>query len=151
MTPRWLVFGLLAVVASSSLAIAQPRYATRDNNPRLADIMEAARVRHLKLWYAGKARNWELADYETAQIKARLEDAASLYQSLPLSDVTGMATPIDALTAAIAAKNPAKFAAAFDHLTAGCNACHQNNERGFIAIRQPTSQPFSNQEFDGKR
>ncbi|MBB5048851.1 hypothetical protein HNR60_003621 [Rhodopseudomonas rhenobacensis] len=160
MTSRCFVFAMLAALASGSLAATaagapamaqQPNYARTDNNPRLADIMEAARVRHLKLWFAGKAGNWDLAAYEANQIKARLEDAASLYQSLPLSDVTAMAAPIDALAAAIAAKSPAKFTAAFDHLTAGCNACHQNNERSFIAIRQPTSQPFSNQVFEGKR
>ncbi|HEY0329357.1 MAG TPA: hypothetical protein VGC77_09680 [Rhodopseudomonas sp.] len=150
MTSRWLVFGALAVVLSSAALAQQPRYAARDN-PRLADIMEAARVRHLKLWFAGRARNWELADYEAAQLKARLEDAASLYQSLPVTDVTTMAAPLDALSAAIAAKNPAKFTAAFDQLTAGCNSCHQGNARGFIEIRQPTAQPFSNQEFEGKR
>lgn len=29
----------------------------------------------------------------------------------------------------------------------GCNGCHQSVGRGFIVMRVPTEQPFSNQMF----
>src|SRR5207237_9639002 len=32
--------------------------------PLLGDIMNAVQTRHMKLWFAGKAFNWELATYE---------------------------------------------------------------------------------------
>ena len=31
--------------------------------------------------------------------------------------------------------------------TQGCNACHQSMGRGYIVMRVPTEQPFSNQLF----
>jgi hypothetical protein len=46
-----------------------------------------------------------------------------------------------------AAKDSGKFAKAFGELTAGCNACHQSMERGFIVMRVPTEDPFSDQRF----
>jgi len=147
---RPLVAGALAVVASFSVAAAQQLdrpSATQGPGPRLADIMEAIQARHIKLWFAGKNRNWGLAAYEAAQIRARLEDAARFYQDLPVTDVTTMGVPLDALTAAIEAGNRTKFADAFDQLTAGCNSCHQAIERSFISIQRPTAQPFSNQNF----
>jgi hypothetical protein len=45
------------------------------------------------------------------------------------------------------AKDSGKFAKAFGELTAGCNACHQSMERGFIVMRVPTEDPFSDQRF----
>ncbi|MDF3813343.1 MULTISPECIES: hypothetical protein [Rhodopseudomonas] len=139
----------LAIMASIPVAIAQQpdRSAATFDGPRLADIMEAIQARHIKLWFAGKNRNWELATFEAMQIRGRLEDAARFYQDLPVTDVTTMGAPLDALSDAIKAKDATKFAAAFDQLTAGCNSCHQSIERGFIAIQRPSAQPFSNQNF----
>jgi hypothetical protein len=31
--------------------------------PSLGNIMAAVQLRHSKLWYAGKVKNWPLADY----------------------------------------------------------------------------------------
>lgn len=115
--------------------------------PRLADIMQGVQWRHINLWSAAKARNWELAGYETKQIRARLEDAASLYQSLPVSELTTMAKPLDAVAAAIAAKDSAAFAKAYAGLTTGCNSCHDSVKLGFVVIKTPTSDPFGDQDF----
>lgn len=141
------IIGALALVGTMSLAGAQqPREGERPQ-PRLADLMQGAQVGHIKLWYAGKAGNWGLATYETKQLKTRLEDAAQLYQSLPVNDVTTMAKPIQAVSAAIAAKDVREFARAYDELTAGCNSCHQSVKLGFIHLRTPASNPFSDQSF----
>jgi hypothetical protein len=109
--------------------------------------MEAAQLRHIKLWFAGKAQNWELAAYELRLIRASLEDAATLYTGIPVTNVTTMSAPIQSLAAAIEAKDTGKFAKAFGELTSGCNACHQSIGRGFVVMRVPTEQPFSNQLF----
>lgn len=141
-----LLFGLFLIAASIPAATAQ-QSANSANNPRLADIMEAAQSRHIKLWFAGKNRNWDLAAYEAAQIRARLEDAASLYANLPVPNVTTMAEPLAEIMQAVDAKDGAKFTRGFNALTAGCNACHQSIGRAFIAIQTPVTQPFSNQSF----
>jgi len=154
MTYRWFVTGLLAIVGSMSVALAQQPDSpiVSSNGQRLADLMEGAQSRHTKLWFAGKARNWDLAAYETGQIKARLEEAAALYPRLPVSDLSTMIGPLDTMAQAVKAKDGAAFASAFDGMTRACNACHQVNNRGFIAIQRPTAPAFSNQVFElGKK
>ena len=51
------------------------------------------------------------------------------------------------LARTIAAHDAAKFADAFDALTAACNGCHQSAKHAFIVIQRPTSLPYSNQSF----
>ena len=118
--------------------------------PRLGDIMGATQLRHLKLWYAGKEKNWNLAQYELGQIKETFQDAMSYYPGLPAADMTTMTKPASELGSAILAKDGAGFVRAFRELTAACNACHQAQGYGAIVIKLPTASPFSNQSFAPK-
>ncbi len=115
--------------------------------PALGDIMSAAQWRHIKLWFAGKHQNWELASYELLQIRAGLEQAATLYHGIPVDYVGATVAPIQAMGAAIEAKDKAGFVKGFNALTAACNACHQGIGRGFVVIQVPTVSPFSDQSF----
>jgi hypothetical protein len=36
--------------------------------PGLGEIMSLQQMRHAKLWFAGQAENWELADYEIDEL-----------------------------------------------------------------------------------
>jgi cytochrome c556 len=141
---RTLMLVLLVSVEPIALAVAQSR---AENLPRLADIMAAKQWRHIKLWFAGRQRNWDLAAYELAQIKASLADAAILYSNIPVNDVTVMAAPIQSINKAIESKDGTGFAKAFNELTAGCNSCHRDMEREFITIQVPAVSPFSDQLF----
>ena len=125
------------------LAVAQQEL----YRPPLGDIMGKIQLRHIKLWFAGKARNWELATYEVDEIKASLETAADLYRGIPVELVTNTADPIQAIRDAIAAKDGAAFAKGYSDLTVACNACHQGIRRGFIVIQVPTASPFTDQSF----
>jgi hypothetical protein len=115
--------------------------------PALGDIMSATQLRHIKLWFAGKLKNWDLASYELRQIRTSLEDAANLYHGIPVAYVGATLDPIRAIGAAIEAKDGARFAKGFNDLTAGCNSCHAGIGRGFIVIQVPTVSPFSDQSF----
>jgi hypothetical protein len=137
-----LIGTVVMCLVSAPLALAQEGYM-----PRLADLMGQIQLRHIKLWFAGKLQNWELADYEVGQIKSSLEDAAGLYRSIPVEAVTITADPLQRITEAIAAKDSAKFAKAYEGLTAACNACHVAIDRGFIVIQVPTASPFRDQSF----
>lgn len=145
-TPKYFAMLALVVVglASPFMAAAQTaqKYA-----PRLADIMSAVQFRHLKLSLAGQQQNWQLAAYELELVKSGLVEAISLYDNIPVSNITMVDGPIKALDGAIASKSSLAFAKAFQQLTAGCNACHQSIGRDFIAITVPTASPFSNQSF----
>ena len=122
-------------VALSSLGLAQS--GARDYVPHLADIMSRVQARHDKVWYAGKAANWELAGYELRQLKGGLLDAAMLYAGIPVSNVTTMATPLQSVEEAIAARDVKRFSKTFAQFTAGCNGCHVSMERSFIVVRIP--------------
>lgn len=141
---------ILLVCASPLAASAQSRVNLPPPEPyvpRLGDIMNAAQSRHMKLWFAGKSANWELAAYEIRQLRASLAEAASLYEGIPVTNVTTMAEPIQAVVDAIEAKDGKKFVRAYGDLTIGCNGCHQSMGRGFIAMRVPDASPFGNQLF----
>jgi hypothetical protein len=109
----------------------------RHHQPRLGDIMIAVQWRHMKLWFAGKAQNWELAAFELRQIKAGLSEAATLYPGIPVSNVTTMANLVQSIADAIKAKDTGRFTTAVVEMTDGCNACHKSTGRGFIVVRIP--------------
>jgi hypothetical protein len=133
--------------APSAIAQSAPDVAVEPYVPRLADIMNGLQLRHLKLYFAARAQNWELADFELRQVRAGLAEAAVLYSGLPVTNITTLAAPVQALYDAVKAKDERKFMDAFGQLSNGCNACHQTMDRKFIVIAQPTGQPFTNQVF----
>ena len=118
--------------------------------PGLGSIMEAIQWRHIKLSYAGKLGNWELAGYELGQMQESLSDAARLYQGIPIEKVNMIEQPVMALSEAIKSKNGQRFTHAFADLTGACNSCHAAAQAGFITIQVPTTSPFSDQSFAPK-
>ena len=115
--------------------------------PGLGDIMQAIQWRHIKLSYAGKLANWELAGFELGQIQESLSNAARLYQNIPIEKVNMVEQPLMALSEGIKAKNSARFTRAFADLTDACNSCHTAAHVSFITIQVPTASPFSDQSF----
>jgi len=120
--------------------------------PGLEWFMTMIQGEHAKLWYAGKARNWQLAKYQLGEIKEIMSDVQDLvptFRSLPLADMmdTVIVGPIGDLEKAIAAKNPKAFAKGYDQLSAACNSCHEATGNGFVHIRRPVGPGFPNQDF----
>jgi len=147
---------LAAFVASATHA--QPKHAHRaaplkaPYAPGLGEIMSLQQMRHSKLWFAGSAANWELAAYELDELKEGFDDVLALFPThdgVPLTPMVKAITAKDVpdLAKAIAARDGAGFASAFDALTAACNGCHQSAKHGFIVIQRPTSLPYTNQLF----
>jgi hypothetical protein len=148
---RCSVIACVLTLATSSVAFAveagKEGYA-----PGLGEFMAMQQMRHAKLWFAGKNRNWDLADYELDELREGFDDVVRLhpsYEKIPVADLVGtvMKTPLVDLAKAIEAKNSARFSRAFDGLTAACNACHRAAHHAFIVIRRPAKSTFSNQEF----
>jgi hypothetical protein len=151
-----LVLAALAIpVIMTSFGLAQPGAFSLPNEeyiPHLGEIMSAIQARHVKLWYAGKAANWDLATFELRQLKSNLADAARLYTGIPVSNVTTMAIPMQSLEDAIAAKDIKRFSKTFSEVTEACNGCHVSMERPFIVIHTPTEQqPLGDQWFSPQR
>ena len=157
MKARRKAIGLLLLTSLSiplvvaSLGPAQPgplAQASEDSVLHLGDIMNAIQTRHVKLWYAGKAANWDLASFELRQLRESVLQAAVLYSGIPVSNVTTMATPLHSLEDAIARKDVRGFSKGFAELTGDCNSCHTSMARSFIVIHTPTEQqPLGDQSF----
>ena len=131
--------------AATSRAVAPP-------GPGLGEIMSLQQMRHSKLWFAGSAGNWPLANYELDELNEGFDDVHRLFPThdgvalTPLLSVIERSAMPD-LAKAIEAKDAARFATGFDALTAACNDCHQAAKHGFIVIQRPTSLPYTNQDF----
>ena len=109
--------------------------------------------RHGKLWFAGLAQNWELANYELEEIEEGLADVSQFHpahkeiKGIPEQIAQTMNNPIKQTAGAIHNQNLSAFIAGYDAITAGCNACHQANGFGFNVIVRPQDNVYSNQHF----
>jgi|RhiMethySRZTD1v2_1073278.scaffolds.fasta_scaffold2905034_1 hypothetical protein len=142
-----LVAGLAVAATTEATSEAAEPY-----TPGLVEFMMHVQSHHAKLWLAGNARNWDLADYQVDELKELIEDIAKRipeYKGTPVGKMIESTTmpPIGEIEGAIKARDSGKFAAAFDRLTAACNMCHEAANRGFIVIQRPAASAFPNQSF----
>jgi hypothetical protein len=145
----------LTVILLLAAAAAWPVGCSKGYEPGLGELMSLNQMRHAKLWFAGQARNWELADYELDELEEGFADVVELHPThkngpLPVSELVPkiMNEPLKQLRAAIQARDSESFARAFDAVTAGCNSCHQATNFGFNVVRRPAGPSwFSNQDF----
>ena len=69
------MLALLLVTRTASIAEENSGQRAASYVPRLSDLMVVIQIRHAKLFYAVKARNWPLADYELEQLVGTLKEA----------------------------------------------------------------------------
>lgn len=138
--------------AAVPAATAQP--ASEPFVPGLGEIMTHQQMRHTKLWFAGEADNWDLANYEIKELREGFDDVLNFHPTHEDSPVAPkdaipriITVPITNVQGAIQAKNKKMFEETFDELTTGCNNCHNAMNFGFNVVQRPTSNPYSNQVF----
>jgi hypothetical protein len=122
--------------------------------PGLGEMMSLQQMRHVKLWLAGQAQNWELADYELDELGEGFDDIVKFHPThkdspvAPRDAIPRMVTePLKNLRSAIEKKDAASFVPAYDALTAACNSCHQATNFGFNTVQRPEMNPYPNQAF----
>lgn len=122
--------------------------------PGLGELMSLQQMRHVKLWFAGEAANWELAGYEVDELGEGFDDIVKFHPThkespvAPKDAIPHMVTqPLADVRTAINRKDAAAFARAYDALTTACNNCHQATNFGFNRVQRPTSNPYPNQVF----
>jgi len=133
---------------------ARPPAAGEAYVPGLGEMMTLQQMRHVKLWLAGEAGNWELAGYELDEIGEGFDDIVKFHPThkdspvAPKDAIPRMVTePVKELRAAVDKKDPRAFVAAYDALTAACNNCHQATNFGFNRVQKPSGNPYPNQLF----
>lgn len=105
-----------------------------------------------KLYFAGQARNWALADFYLheideigeAIIKSKVVDEGvavgeSMKAMLPPS--------IASVREAIQSRDAAQFASRYEGLLSSCNACHATTKHAFVKIVVPKEPTYQNQDF----
>ena len=141
------------VLASNQVADKPDSY----RGPGLGEIMGVIQQQHAKLFFAGRAQNWELAQYQLDEIKEGFEMAERLHPnfktvSAPLPKIIPvmMQTSMDDLSQAIGFKDASAFLKSYDALTFSCNNCHNAAKFDFIVIQRPSASEHSNIMFDNK-
>jgi hypothetical protein len=113
--------------------------------PELGDQMIILELRHDRLWWAGEAGNWNLAYYMAGEMGEAVQgivetngDAAEL-QPQKLSEVMPamLNAPLKNLKDAIGTHDKAKFARAYDDLSAACTGCHRVAGNPMLVIQRP--------------
>ena len=123
----------------------------------MGDMMNTlVQPRHAKLGLAGHAQNWALAGYALVEIRqsfAGIIKAQPRFRGLPVGELVEAALnqPLDAIEAAIKQQDAKKFAAAYDQLSQGCNACHAAVDHPYVVIKAPDAAAFPNQDFGPRR
>ena len=149
----WTAF-TLAFLLSTGAAFSQQAATPEPQKytPALGEFMLNAQARHAKLWFAGNAGNWDLAEYLIDELKEGLEDAAKyipVLKGVPVGQMIGPALdgPIEDMEKVIKAKDRTRFTATFTKLTQACNSCHQSANRPYIVVQRPSGPLFTNQSF----
>jgi hypothetical protein len=124
-----------------------------DDGPGLHTMMVDLQYRHATVWFAGAAGNWPLADYhvhEIEELTAEIAEQHPTYDDMPIADLMSalLMPAVEALAAAVDTGEAAAFEAAYDRLTAQCNACHESTNRGVIVIQRPRTPPMDNVRFE---
>ena len=123
----------------------------------MGDLMNTlVQPRHLKLGLAGQAQNWPLAKYALEQLRAAFANIVSAkpkFSGMPVGELVDVALgpPLKAVETAIKQQDAQKFAAAFEQVSQGCNACHMELDHPYVVIKTPDASAFPNQEFKAQR
>jgi hypothetical protein len=106
-------------------------------------------MHHAKLWFAGNAQNWKLADFEVGEIRETLDDVRKYCADRPeLASLPMIGPAMDSISSAVKQENLPKFKSAFILLTNTCNNCHRATKHEFNVIRVPQTPPFTNHVFE---
>jgi len=80
--------------------------------------------RYDELYWAGTDGNWEYAGYQAGKMRLALDNALERRPKRQASTAEIFFPALERVESAIAARDRKKFPAAFEAMTASCNACH---------------------------
>jgi hypothetical protein len=106
-----------------------------------------------KLYFAGKAQNWLLAEFELHEVEENLGRAVALRPEEHGTNLVGLndgfkQTQLAALRTATQLKDWNAFQSAYSEAVGVCNGCHEETARPFIVITVPAAPPVPNQQWE---
>jgi hypothetical protein len=137
-----------------SLKRVQAELATaRESMPGLGEYMTTIQLHAGKLWFAAKASNWELTQYELDELKETMEAAKALNaekNGVKISNVLDsvLQTQVGDLDKSIKSKSQGEFQKSYDETLSACNGCHTEAGYKFIHIIRPSTPPVTNQKWE---
>lgn len=106
---------------------------------------------HSKLWFAGMAENWDLADFYHHETEEHLELLEEYRADKDATKNIKMIKPfLEKVDQAIADRNLENFESSYRAMTNTCTQCHQISGHPELVIQVPTKNPYSNQTFKKK-
>jgi hypothetical protein len=137
-----------------SLKRVQAELATaKELTPGLGEYMTTIQLHAGKLWFAARASNWDLADYELHELKETMEAAKALNAEKNGVKISGVLdsviqTQVAQLADSIKRKNPTEFQKSYDETLSACNGRHTEAGVKFIHVIRPTAPPVTNQRWE---
>jgi hypothetical protein len=143
----------LAALQDSLKGVQADLATAKELAPGLGEYMTTIQLHAGKLWFAAKAVNWELAEYELDELKETMEAAKALNaekNGVKISSVLDsvLQTQIARLGESIRRKNQADFQKSYDETLSACNGCHDSAGYQFIHIVRPAMAPVTNQTWE---
>lgn len=114
-----------------------------------AAMMEVG-YRFRELYFAGKDRNWEYADYQLEKIGKVVELAAERRPKRAQSAGVFLKKDLPDVAGLVKERTPASFDAAMNRLKTSCMKCHVAENVPFFAVRFPKSNPSVIAIHDGE-
>jgi hypothetical protein len=134
-------------------APARPGLVILDFKPAMDDLMTMlVQPRHIRLYYAGQAKNWRLAAFQVNELRgalARIGRTIPNYRNINVDTAVAsiFTEKLKSVDAAIRTADLAQFNAAYAEMTGACNDCHKGMEHPFLVIKVPDTGSFPDQEF----
>lgn len=126
--------------------------ALKEMTPGLGEYMTVIQLHAGKMWFAVQASDWELADYELAELKETMETAKALHAEKNGVKISGvldsvLQTQVAKLDQSKKKKSRTEFARSYDEMLGACNGCHAETGYKFIPIIRPSTPPVTNQRW----
>jgi hypothetical protein len=145
--------GGLAALQNSVKRMQAELASTKQLAPGLGEYMTTIQLHASKLWFAARAANWDLAEYELDELKETMEAAKSLNaekNGVKISNVLDsvLQTQVAQLAESIKRKSSTEFQKSYDETLSACNGCHTESGHKFIRILRPAAPPVTNQQWE---
>lgn len=114
----------------------------------LADIMQTVALRFSAIWFAGKAKNKEMVDYQLVELREayrEVEKASPVVHGVDVAErLEDIINDIERLPKLVEKGKEKSFRNAYCGIVAKCSQCHADSGYDFIDVKIPYYNPYPN-------